>query len=54
MEERVGGGRHSSVLSIGWDKWAEEGVKEKVQALLEREVRTRKLSQVDFGRGVRN
>lgn len=54
MEERVGGGRHSSLLSIGWDKWAEEGVREKVQALLKREVRTGKLSQVDFGRVVRN
>ncbi|GAA5890347.1 hypothetical protein JCM8208_002787 [Rhodotorula glutinis] len=34
-EERIGRGRHSAVLAIGWDDWSEKGGRERVDELLE-------------------
>ena len=54
MEERIGGGRHSAVLSIGWDRW-EEGTRELVErGIRERPVSKRKVKTVDFGDRDRN
>ncbi|GAA5969967.1 hypothetical protein JCM3765_002327 [Sporobolomyces pararoseus] len=53
-EEKRGGGRHSSVLSIGWDRWSEGGVREKVNESLQREVKEKSLKDVNFGDRVRN
>ncbi|GAA6010384.1 hypothetical protein JCM10207_005202 [Rhodosporidiobolus poonsookiae] len=44
-EEQRGGGRHSSLLAIGWDLW-EETAREKTAALVEREVRRRVAADV--------
>ncbi|BGP13027.1 hypothetical protein JCM10213_008018 [Rhodosporidiobolus nylandii] len=45
QEEKVGKGRHSACLGLGWDLWEEEGRK-KVDALVAREVKRRKASDV--------
>ncbi|GAA5915334.1 GNAT family N-acetyltransferase [Sporobolomyces salmoneus] len=52
-EKRRGGGRHSAVLGLDWEAW-EEGGREKVKGLLEREVKPRDVKEVNFGREVRN
>lgn len=49
LEEEVGGGRHSAVLSIGWDRW-EEGTREMVDKMIEdRPVQRRKVETIEFG-----
>ena len=54
MEERIGGGRHSAVLSIGWDRW-EEATRELVEkGIRERPVSKRKVETIDFGEIERN
>jgi len=45
-EEKVGRGRHSAVLAVGWDDWLEKGGKERVDELLKRPVTQRKAAEV--------
>ncbi|GAA5942241.1 GNAT family N-acetyltransferase [Sporobolomyces koalae] len=47
-EEELGGGRHSSVLRIGWDDWEERGVKNHVETLLNRPVVKKRIEDVKF------
>lgn len=45
VEQKRGGGRHSVLLGQDWETW-ENGGREKINAVLAREVKRRKASEV--------
>ena len=47
-EQERGLGGHAVTLSVGWDEWRNGG-RERVQGLLEREVRRREVAELGLG-----